>query len=116
MQTSPWYKGLIHEWVHRALSPRFAPLRELRAQMRASGYWRSAVLRYLEEARAESYGQLRAYGFGAMLKGLSFPLRGGYVTVSQLVTEGVAIGNILAAGTVFHVVVVEGSWEAVGAQ
>jgi hypothetical protein len=84
--------------------------------MRASGYWRSALLRYVEEAMAESYGKLRAYGFGAMLKGSSFPIKGGYVTVSQLVTEGVAIGNVLAGGAAFHVVVVEGSWEAMGAQ
>jgi hypothetical protein len=104
---------LYHEWVHRILSPRFGPLRELRAQMRASGYWRSSLLRYLEEAMAESYGQWRAYGLGAMFKGISFPIRGGYVTVSQLATEGVAIGNVLAAGVVFHVVVVQGSWESV---
>jgi hypothetical protein len=105
---------LYHEWVHRVLSPRFGPLRQLRAQLRASGYWRSALLRYLEEAMAESYAQLRAYGLGDMLTGLSFPITGGYVTVSQLLTEGAAIGNILVGGAVFHVVVVEGSWEARG--
>lgn len=105
---------MYHEWVHRVLSPRFGPLRKLRAQLRASGYWRSALLRYLEEAMAESYAQLRAYGLGDMLTGLSFPIAGGYVTVSQLVTEGVAIGNILVGGAVFHVVVIEGSWESQG--
>lgn len=103
---------LYHEWVHRVLSPRFGPLRRLRAQLRASGYWRSALLRYLEEAMAECYGQLRAYGLGDMLTGFSFPIRGGYVTVSQLVTEGIAIGNIVVGGAIFHVVVIEGSWES----
>jgi hypothetical protein len=34
--------------------------------------------------------------------------------VSQLVTEGVAIGNILVGGVAFHVVVVEGSWDGRG--
>jgi hypothetical protein len=61
---------LYHEWVHRVLSPQFGPLRQLRAQLRASGYWRSALLRYLEEAMAESYAQLRAYGLGNLLTGL----------------------------------------------
>jgi len=107
---------LYHEWVHRVLSPQFGPLRQLRAQLRASGYWRSALLRYLEEAMAESYGQLRAYGLGDMLTGLSFPITGGYVTVSQLVIEGVAIGNILVGGAVFQVVVMEGSWDARGSE
>jgi hypothetical protein len=101
---------LYHEWVHRILSPRVGPLRQLRARLRASGYWRSALLRYLEEAMAESYGQLRAYGFGSVLKGISFPISGGYVTLSELGAEGVAIGNILVGGTVFQVVVSDGPW------
>jgi hypothetical protein len=41
---------------------------------------------------------------------LSFPVAGGYVTVSQLVSEGVAIGNILVGGTTFHVAVIDGPW------
>ena len=55
-------------------------------------------------------------GSGDVLTGLSFPITGGYVTVSQLVIEGVAIGNILVGGAVFHVVVVEGSWKVPGPQ
>lgn len=101
---------LYHEWVHRSLSPRVGPLRQLRARLRASGYWRSALLRYLEEAMAESYGQLRAYGFGNILKGVAFPISGGYVTLSELGAEGVAIGNILVGGSTFHVVVADGPW------
>lgn len=102
---------LYHELVHRILSPRFGPLRQLRAQLRASGYWRSALLRYLEEALAESYAQLRVHGLGQVVVGIRFPIQGGYVTVSQLATEGVAIGNITIGGTLFTVRVAEGDWE-----
>jgi hypothetical protein len=107
---------LYHEWVHRILSPRMGPLHPLRARLRASGYWRSALLRYLEEAMAESYGQLRAYGFGNILKGVSFPISGGYVTLSELGAEGMAIGNILVGGSAFHVVVSDGPWASGGTQ
>jgi hypothetical protein len=69
------------------------PLGQLRARLCASGYWRSTLLRYLEEAMAESYRQLRAYGFGNIVKGVSFPISGGYVTLSQLGAEGMAIGK-----------------------
>ncbi|HEX8200199.1 MAG TPA: hypothetical protein VF590_06905, partial [Isosphaeraceae bacterium] len=85
---------LYHEWVHGVLSPRFSPLRALRAELRASAYWRSALMRYLEEAMAESYAQLRVHGLQQILVGIRFPIRNGYVTVSQLATEGRAIGNI----------------------
>jgi hypothetical protein len=101
---------LYHEWVHRVLSPRVAPLRQIRAQLRASGYMRSALLRYIEEALAESYAQLRVNGLSSLLVGMRFPLAGGYVTVSQLATEGVAIGNIMLGGMLFTVRVVQGHW------
>ena len=101
---------LYHEWVHRWLTPRFGPLRELRVRLRASGYWRSALLRYLEEALAEGYAQLRVCGLGEVVSAIRFPIQGGYVTVSQLASEGVAIGNILVGGQFFQVYVTEGSW------
>jgi hypothetical protein len=97
---------LYHEWVHRILSPRFGPLRTLRAQVRMSAYKRSALMQYVEEALAESYAQLRVYGLQNILVGIRFPLGGGYITVSQLATEGVAIGNIVIGGAQFTVRVV----------
>jgi hypothetical protein len=104
---------LYHEWVHSVLSPRIGPLRRLRARVRASGYWRSSFLRYLEEAMAESYAQLRVHGLERVVVGIRFPLQNGYVTVSQLAGEGAAIGNIAIGGALFTVHVVEGEWEAV---
>ena len=103
---------LYHEWVHSVLSPRLGPMRQLRAQLRASGYWRSSVLRYLEEAMAESYAQLRVNGLDGILVGIRFPLQGGYVTISQMAAEGTAIGNITIGGAMFTVHVTEGDWEA----
>jgi hypothetical protein len=103
---------LLHEWVHSVLSPKVGPLRVLRAQLKASGYWRSALLRYLEEAMAESYAQLRLQGLREALAAVRFPIDGGYVTVSQLLAEGTAIGNIAIGGMQFTVGVVEEKWES----
>ena len=101
---------LYHEWVHSVLSPRFGPLRKLRAQVRASGYWRSALLRYIEEAMAESYAQLRVTGARNLIVGIRFPLENRYVTVSQLAGEGVAIGNISIGGATFGVWLSDDKW------
>jgi len=90
---------LFHELVHRYFSPRTGPLRTLRAQIGMSGYARSAFLRYLEEALAEGYGQLRVNGLAAALGAYRFPIAGGYVSVSQLASEGAAIGTITLGGT-----------------
>ena len=68
-----------------------------------SAYSRSALLRYLEESLAEGYGQLRVHGLAKALGAIKFPLDGGYVTVSQLASEGLAIGTITLGGTLFHV-------------
>jgi hypothetical protein len=103
---------LYHEWVHRSLMPKVGPMRQLRAQLRASAYWRSSLLRYLEEAMAESYAQLRVRGMHQVVVGIRFPIQGGYVTMSQLGTEGAAVGNIVVGGSIFTVRVGDGSWEA----
>jgi hypothetical protein len=94
---------LFHELVHRYFSPRIGPFRKLRAEINMSVYSRSALLRYLEEALAEGYGQLRVHGLAKALGAIKFPLQGGYVTVSQLASEGLAIGTIILGGTLFHV-------------
>ncbi len=94
---------LFHELVHRYFSPRTGPFRKLRAEVNMSVYSRSALLRYLEEALAEGYGQLRVHGLAMALRAVKFPLQGGYVTVAQLVTEGLAIGTITLGGTLFRV-------------
>lgn len=99
---------LFHELVHRYLSPRTGPLRQLRAEISAYAYARSPMLRYLEEALAEGYGQLCVNGFGKAIGALRFPLSGGYVTISEMVAEGQIIGTITIGGTQLRVSVSRG--------
>ena len=94
---------LLHELVHRYFTPRVRPFRRLRAELKMSAYARSAILRYLEEALAEGYAQLRVNGLAAGLRAWRFPLRFGYVTISQVAAEGRAVGTIVLGGTTFHV-------------
>lgn len=100
---------LMHELVHRYFSPRTGPLRKLRAEANLSLYTRSAWLRYLEEALAEGYGQLKVHGVMHAIRALRFPLREGYVTISQLGAEGQAIGAITVGGVLLHVSISQGS-------
>jgi hypothetical protein len=92
-----------HEMVHRFLTPRLGILRTFRVRLAMSGYMRSALLQYLEEAMAETVAQLRVNGFSGVLTGVKFPVANGYVTVSSLATEGVAIGTITAGAQLFTV-------------
>ena len=89
-----------HELVHQFLTPRFGVLRNLRVQLRMSGYMRSMLLQYLEEAIAETVAQLRVNGTSGLLQGVKFPVANGYMTIGSLVSEGVSIG-IIAAETQF---------------
>jgi hypothetical protein len=99
---------LFHELVHRYFSPRTGPLRQLRAEISIAAYSRSVILRYLEEALAEGYGQLRVHGLTQALGAYRFPLEGGYVTVSQLVAEGHAVGTITRGGVLLRVSISSG--------
>lgn len=100
--------SLYHELVHRYFMPNTGPLRELRAQIRYNAYTRSALLQYLEEALAEGYGQLRVNGLADALEAYRFPIKGGYVTVSQIRVEGAAIGSIVVGGVLLMVSVTDG--------
>jgi hypothetical protein len=99
---------LFHELVHRFFSPRTGPLRQLRAEVNWSAYSRSALLRYLEEALAETYAQLRVNGLAMALEAIRFPIKAGYVTVSAMATEGQAIGTITLGGALLHVSISQG--------
>lgn len=99
---------LLHELVHRYFSPRTGPLRQIRAELSWSAYSRSALLRYLEEALAEGYAQLRVHGLSHAVEALRFPLDFGYVTVSQLIAEGQVIGTITLGGVLWHVSISHG--------
>lgn len=94
---------LYHEWVHSILAPRFGPFRQLRAEVKASAYKNSTLLMYVEEAMAESYAQLKVNGLKNIIVGIRFPIRGGYITVSQMISEGIAIGNVTIGGMYFYV-------------
>ncbi|HEY6530571.1 MAG TPA: hypothetical protein VIZ65_17920 [Cellvibrionaceae bacterium] len=94
---------LLHELVHRYFSPKTGPFRQFRAELSMSAYARSALMRYLEETLAEGYAQLRVNGLISAIKALRFPLQGGYMTVSELATEGQAVGTITLGGTLLFV-------------
>lgn len=100
--------ALYHELVHRFFAPRMGPLRKLRAELNMSSYERSALLRYMEEAMAEGYGQLRVNGLAPALRALRFPLQEGYVVVSEIVAEGMAIGTVSLGGVLFRVSIAPG--------
>lgn len=102
--------ALYHEWVHSVLSPRFKLFRRFRAEFRFSAYERSALLQYLEEALAESFAQLKVHGLRKVIIGIKFPITHGYITISELVSEGIAIGNIVVSGTMYKVYMHRGYW------
>jgi hypothetical protein len=97
---------LFHELGHSYFSPKFRYLRQFRARIKASGYWRSALLRYLEEALVEGFGQFKARGLLPALKAVTFPIGPapyGYVTATQLSAEGQALGTIVVGGLALRV-------------
>ena len=94
---------LYHEWLHKILLPKLGPFRQFRAQLNASRYGRSAICKYLEEALAQAYGNYRVYGIQRSIVAITFPLDGGYVTISELAAEGIAIGNIYLGGVRYSV-------------
>ena len=98
----------VHESVHQFLTPRLGILRTFRVQLGMSGYIRSALLMYLEEALAETVAQVRVVGgAAAFLKGIKFPIGNGtisaYVTTSELISEGASLGTVVAGTQYFRV-------------
>jgi hypothetical protein len=84
-------------------------LREQRADFGMSGYQNSALLRYLEEALAETYAQLRVNGIKGLPAGVRFPIANGYVTLRAVATEASigAAGVTLVIGGIVFVVDIE---------
>lgn len=92
-----------HESVHSFLSPKaMNSLRELRADIGMNAYARSGLCRYLEEALAETYAQVKVNGLRALPEGLTFPTRNGYVSLGRVAGEG-AIGTIAYGGVLYAV-------------
>ena len=97
---------LYHEQVHSFLSPKLKLFRELRADLGMTAYQKSYFLKYLEEALAESYAQMRVNGLKGLPAGIRFPIANGYVTLRAVLTEaaaGAAFGTISVGGIVFAV-------------
>ncbi|HET6280671.1 MAG TPA: hypothetical protein VFH73_06895 [Polyangia bacterium] len=96
---------LLHERVHAFLTPRLYFMRRIRIKVAMEGYNRSYLLRYLEEALAETYALVRTEGMGSVVEGLKFPVQNGYVTVVSMTREatGILIGTIVVGGTTYRV-------------
>jgi hypothetical protein len=71
----------LHESFHRVLTPRLDILRRVRIEGRAASYRGSALIKYLEEAMAESYAQVSVHGLRRLITGVVFPVKNGYVTM-----------------------------------
>jgi hypothetical protein len=97
--------ALYHEQVHSFLSPKLKVLREFRADLRMAAYHKSEIMRYLEEAIAETVAQFKVNGIGAAFEGLKFPIANGYVTIGGMATEA-ALGTVVAGGVTYTVYLV----------
>lgn len=96
---------LLHERVHQFLTPKLYFLRNVRVKAAMEGYNRSYILRYLEEAMAQTYALVKTRGAGAALEGLRFPVKNGYVTVVAMASEarGVLLGTVTVGAHSYRV-------------
>jgi hypothetical protein len=103
---------ILHESVHRFLSPKLDVLREFRASAGITGYKRLYLLQYLEEAMAQGYAAIRTRGISGVWEGITFPIENGYVSLTDFATSGkyvgavaglVAMGQIYISGQTFLV-------------
>ncbi len=84
---------LLHERVHQFLAPKFYPLRRFRVENRIGSYFKSSLYRYVEEALAETIGQIGAQNMSALFLGLRFPVENGYVFLTRAGGFGPAMGG-----------------------
>jgi hypothetical protein len=101
-------EAAYHEAVHRFLAPKMYLLRELRMYLWQGGYRRSFLLRYFEEALAETYAKVRVHGWSKenLFAGLKFPLQPGYeITFEALGAEakGILLGPVRVGGMTYNV-------------
>ena len=98
---------LFHERVHKFLTPKFYFLREIRIKLAIEGYNKSYLLRYLEEALAQTYALVRTQGGGAILEGLAFPVKNGYVSIGSMAKEAgsIVLGTVNVSGNSYRVAV-----------
>lgn len=74
---------MLHEKIHQLLTPKVAALRNFRISNRNASYRYSSLSRYLEEALAESYAQLKVNGTTEAIGALRFPIQNKYVYLLQ---------------------------------
>lgn len=96
---------MLHEKVHSFLSPAATSLfAQSRASLRSFLYQGSNLMRFAEEALAESYAQVASRSMSglsfikALKTGIKFPLENGYVSASELAAESAAAASKLADG------------------
>jgi hypothetical protein len=98
--------ALYHERVHQFLTPRLYLLREYRVYPAARGYSYSYLLRYLEEALAETLSRFKVSGrnISSLKTGVSFPVENGYVTLRAMGSEaaGILLGPVTGGGMAFN--------------
>lgn len=74
---------LLHEKVHRFLTPKLLVLRHYRVSSRAASYVRSSLWRYIEEALAETIARVGVQGFAKSFEGIRFPIQNGYMFLTR---------------------------------
>jgi hypothetical protein len=108
---------ILHESVHSFFSPKLNALRELRASVVITGYTRLYLLQYLEEAMAQGYAAVRMRGLAGVWEGITFPIRGRYVSIANFAASGkyisavagmVVLGRIYVCGETFIVSLIPG--------
>jgi len=94
-------QALYHEQVHSFFTPK-GPLSEVRANISMGAYNKSHLLRYTEEALAESVSQLRTRGqtgvgiLGNLWEGLLLPLNPSYnLKRSRILLEAALYGGTI---------------------
>jgi len=94
----------LHERVHQLLTPKLQFLRKVRVVLSQNGYFKSYILRYLEEALAETVAQVGVNGFRHGIEGITFPVKNGYVTLVGMRAEaaGMLLGPVNAGGMIYR--------------
>ena len=105
----------FHEQIHRILTPKLQGFRWLRQTfiiLKKNSYLQSFILRYLEEALAETVSQVRGNGWRKFFLGVKFPLGvpgiEAYVSIEKIGMEalGILMGPITVGGMTYYVRVV----------
>ncbi|EEN6818295.1 hypothetical protein G5C90_004284, partial [Salmonella enterica] len=102
------HKGIFHERVHQYFSPKFYLLREPLVFLKQSGYNKSYILRYVEEAFSETVALMRKNGLSpkSIVDGLRFPLNNNYelsIVLLRHEATGVLLGPITVSSMVYNV-------------